>query len=92
MGYETAAELEEHKVDLPKLYYNSKEYLRNLVAENRAIWTDEHYSYAQRSLRNLEDPTFESWDESRPREFLLEHWIAEPKGPRERLILLAKNH
>jgi hypothetical protein len=39
----------------------------------------------------LKDSTFDSWDESRLREFLLEQGIVEPKGPREKLILLAKN-
>lgn len=87
--------LEEHKVNVPKAYYNSKEDLQNLVAENwwsYTTWTNDQYNSAQRSLQNLKDSTFESWDESRLREFLLEQGIVEPKGPRERLILLAKNH
>lgn len=87
--------LEEHKVDVPKSYYNSKEHLQNLVAENwwsYTAWTNEQYNNAQRSLQSLKDSTFDSWDESRLREFLLEQGIVEPKGPRERLILLAKNH
>ena len=60
--------------------------------ETRTGRAQEHYSFAQRSLQNLKDSTFESWDESRPREFLLEHRIAAPKGPRERPTLLSKNH
>ena len=87
--------LEEHKVDIPKAYYSSKEDLRDLVAENwwsYTTWSNEQYNSAQRSFQNLKDSAFESWDESRLREFLLEQGIVEPKGPREKLILLAKNH
>lgn len=65
------------------------------MAENwwsYAAWSNEQYASAQRSFQNLKDSTFESWDESRLREFLLERGVVEPKGPRERLILLAKNH
>lgn len=36
------------------------------------------------------DSTFESWDESRLREFLLEQGVVEPSGPKESLVLLAK--
>lgn len=65
------------------------------MAENwwsYTAWTNDQYSNAQKSFQNLKDSTFESWDESRLREFLLEQGIVEPKGPREKLILLAKNH
>lgn len=65
------------------------------MAENwwsYTAWTNEQYNNAQRSFQNLRDSTFESWDESRLREFLLEQGIVEPKGPREKLILLAKSH
>lgn len=87
--------LEQNKVDIPKSYYNSKEDLQNLVAENwwsYTAWSNDQYSNAQKSFQNLKDSTFESWDESRLREFLLEQGIVEPKGPREKLVLLAKNH
>jgi len=87
--------LEKNKVDIPKSYYNSKEDLQNLVAENwwsYTAWSNDQYSNAQKSFQNLRDSTFESWDESRLREFLLEQGIVEPKGPREKLVLLAKNH
>ena len=87
--------LEQHKVDVPKAYYNSKEDLQNLVAENwwsYTAWTNEQYNDAQKSFQNLKDSTFESWDESRLREFLIEQGVVEPKGPREKLIRLAKSH
>ncbi|KAF9649715.1 hypothetical protein BDM02DRAFT_1766564 [Thelephora ganbajun] len=78
--------LEQHKVDIPKAYHNSKEDLQNLVAQNwwsYTTWTNEQYNNAQKAFQNLKDSTFESWDESRLREFLLEQGIVEPKGPRE---------
>ena len=87
--------LDEHKVDIPKTYYNSKQDLQNLVAENwwsYTAWTNDQYTNAQKSFQGLKDSAFESWDESRLREFLLEQGVVEPKGPREKLILLAKNH
>lgn len=65
------------------------------MAENwwsYSAWTNEQYNNAQKSFQNLKDSAFESWDESRLREFLLDQGVVEPKGPRERLILLAKNH
>jgi len=87
--------LEQNKVDVPKTFYNSKEDLQNLVAENwwsYTAWSNEQYSNAQKSFQNLKDSTFESWDESRLREFLLDQGIVEPKGPKEKLVRLAKNH
>ena len=65
------------------------------MAENwwsYTAWTSDQYNVAQKSFQNLKDSTFESWDESRLRQFLLEQGIVEPKGPKEKLILLAKNH
>ena len=65
------------------------------MAENwwsYTAWTNEQYDGAQNSFQNLRDSSFESWDESRLREFLLEQGIVEPKGPREKLIRLAKDH
>ena len=87
--------LEQHKVDVPKTFSNSKEDLQNLVAENwwsYTAWTNEQYNNAQRSFQDLRDSSFESWDESRLREFLLEQGIVEPKGPKEKLVRLAKHH
>ena len=65
------------------------------MAENwwsYTAWTNEQYNNAQKSFQNLKDSTFESWDESRLREFLIEQGVVEPKGPKERLVLLAKSH
>ena len=87
--------LEGHKVEPPMFYCNPKDHLQNPVTENWRPYTArtvDHYSNTRRSLQNLKGSTFETWNESRPREFLLEQWIVEPTGPRGRLILLARGH
>ncbi|OSX57867.1 hypothetical protein POSPLADRAFT_1060937 [Postia placenta MAD-698-R-SB12] len=38
----------------------------------------------------LKQDTFDTWDESRLREFLLEQGVVSPSGPREQLAMLAK--
>lgn len=53
-------------------------------------WTYDQYTKAQKSFQNLKDASFETWDESRLREFLLEQGVVAPSGPREQLVLLAK--
>lgn len=40
----------------------------------------------------MQDTAFDSWDESRLREFLLEQGVVAPSGPREKLVLAAKQH
>ena len=42
------------------------------------------------SSQLLKDDYFNSWDDSRLREFLLEQGIVPPSGPRDQLVLLAK--
>lgn len=53
-------------------------------------WTSEQLERAQVAFQNLKSDAFDSWDESKLREFLLEQGVVEPKGPREQLVLLAK--
>ncbi|TFK37710.1 hypothetical protein BDQ12DRAFT_632360 [Crucibulum laeve] len=85
--------LEQHKVDLPSHTPTQAE-LRDLVAANwnaAAAWTQEQYANAQKSFADVRDSSFDAWDESRLREFLLEQGVVAPKGPREQLVLLAKS-
>ncbi|KAJ8075141.1 hypothetical protein AAF712_011600 [Marasmius tenuissimus] len=56
-----------------------------------SAWTYDQYNNAQKTFSNLRDTTFDTWDESRLREFLLEQGIVAPSGPREQLVLLAKS-
>ncbi|KAI0078390.1 hypothetical protein K474DRAFT_1660392 [Panus rudis PR-1116 ss-1] len=53
-------------------------------------WTADQLSRAQSVFQNLKESAFDTWDESRLREFLLEQGVIEPKGTREQLALLAK--
>ncbi|KAI0314946.1 hypothetical protein OF83DRAFT_1134392 [Amylostereum chailletii] len=55
------------------------------------------YDYGQQVLKSGQqngqaafDNVVETWDESRLRQFLLEHGVVEPKGPREQLVVMAK--
>ncbi|CAK5265989.1 unnamed protein product [Mycena citricolor] len=83
--------LQEHKIVVPESF--SQQQLRDLVQSNwdlATAWTWDQYSSAQKSFADLRDTTFDAWDESRLREFLLEQGVVAPKGPREQLVLLAK--
>ncbi|KAL0952405.1 hypothetical protein HGRIS_006680 [Hohenbuehelia grisea] len=85
--------LEEHNVPIPESAKSSKTQLQDLVKTNwntASAWTYDQYAAAQQSFQDLRDSTFDAWDESRLREFLLEQGVVAPSGPREQLVLLAK--
>lgn len=48
------------------------------------------YEAAKPHYEGLQASAFDTWDESRLRNFLLEQGLVEPKGPREQLVLAAK--
>lgn len=54
-------------------------------------WSLDQYNRAQRAFENIKDDSFDKWDESRLRAFLLEQGVVAPSGLREQLVLLAKN-
>ncbi len=84
--------LEDHNVDVPS-QASSKNELQELVKSNwntASAWTYDQYADAQRAFADLRDTAFDKWDESRLREFLLEQGVVAPSGPREQLVLLAK--
>lgn len=88
---ELKAWLAVHNVPVPE--HASQANLRKAVEENwgsASAWTYDQYLYAQNSFADLRDTGFETWDESKLRQFLLEHGVVSPKGPREYLALLAK--
>lgn len=60
------------------------------AAAQASAWSAEQYQKAQQVFQGLKADAFDSWDESRLREFLLEQGVVEPKGTREQLSLLAK--
>jgi len=53
-------------------------------------WTRDQYEAAQKYFQGVKESTFDTWSESRLREFLLEQGIVAPSGPRESLVLTAK--
>ncbi|KAG1731375.1 hypothetical protein EDB19DRAFT_1896930 [Suillus lakei] len=53
-------------------------------------WSYDKYTRAQHAFQDLKDNSFDTWDESKLRAFLLEHGVVAPSGPREQLVLLAK--
>ncbi|KAK7045488.1 hypothetical protein VNI00_007741 [Paramarasmius palmivorus] len=68
--------------------------LLGLVKSNwntASAWSYDQYHNAQKSFADVRDSTFDTWEESRLREFLLEQGIVAPNGPREELLLLAKS-
>ncbi|THV02654.1 hypothetical protein K435DRAFT_775444 [Dendrothele bispora CBS 962.96] len=88
--------LDEHHItshSTPASSFN-RDQLLELVKDNwnsASAWTYDQYADAQKTFGSLRDSTFDAWDESRLREFLLEQGIVAPKGPREELVLLAKS-
>jgi hypothetical protein len=83
--------LKDNDIKVPKSY--SQEQLQEIVKENwgsTQAWSQEQYNNAQKSFQNVKGSTFDAWDESRLREWLLEQGVVAPSGPRERLVVLAK--
>lgn len=80
-----------HNIPVPST--PSQDTLKALVQENwnaATAWSYDQYASAQKSFADIRDASFDKWDESRLREFLLQQGIVEPKGPKEQLVLLAK--
>ncbi|EAU87641.2 hypothetical protein CC1G_09102 [Coprinopsis cinerea okayama7 len=83
--------LDVHNIALPKHAKTDSE-LRELVGDNWnkvSTWTYDQYASAQKAYADLRDTSFDKWDESRLRQFLLEQGVVAPKGPREKLVLMA---
>ncbi|CAL1698316.1 unnamed protein product [Somion occarium] len=55
-----------------------------------SAWSSEQLAKAQALFQGLKVDAFDTWDESRLREFLLEQGVVAPSGTREQLVLLAK--
>ena len=55
-------------------------------------WTQEQYDRVQHALGSIRDDVFDTWEESQLRDFLLEQGVVAPSGPREKLVLAAKQH
>ncbi|KAF8515707.1 hypothetical protein BU17DRAFT_51433 [Hysterangium stoloniferum] len=84
--------LKEHDINVPKTF--SQEQLQALVKVNwyhGTRWTKEQYNAAQKAFENVKDDSFNAWDESKLRQFLLDQGIVAPKGPKEQLVQSAKS-
>ncbi|RDB23875.1 Meiotic sister chromatid recombination protein 1 [Hypsizygus marmoreus] len=89
---ELSSWLEAHNVQVPSNSRTQAE-LKDLVAQNwnsASAWTYDQYLAAQKTFADIRDASFDKWDESQLREFLLAQGVVAPKGPREQLIQLAK--
>ncbi|KAJ3847848.1 hypothetical protein EV368DRAFT_76511 [Lentinula lateritia] len=67
-----------------------KQYDKVTYPSSFSSWTPVQYESFQNSIASMRDSTFDAWDESRLREWLLEQGIVAPKGPREEIVLVAK--
>ncbi|KAJ7430369.1 hypothetical protein FB451DRAFT_1114072 [Mycena latifolia] len=84
--------LKDHNINAPPTF--SQDQLKELVKSNwnvASAWTSDQYASAQKAFADVREASFDAWDESRLREFLLEQGVVAPKGPREQLVLLAKS-
>lgn len=84
--------LDTHAIVIPNRTPTEHE-LCDLVADNwnsATTWTYDQYASAQKSFQDLRDSSFDAWDESRLREWLLKQGVVSPKGPKEKLVLMAQ--
>ncbi|KIJ60409.1 hypothetical protein HYDPIDRAFT_98746 [Hydnomerulius pinastri MD-312] len=59
-------------------------------AEAGRQWSYDQYNRAQRTFEDIRGNSFDKWDEGKLRAFLLEQGVVAPSGPREQLVILAK--
>ncbi|THH16226.1 hypothetical protein EW146_g4375 [Bondarzewia mesenterica] len=84
--------LKEHNIPVPS-GASTQQQLLDAVKSNWAAaqqYRADQYYAAQQSFQNLKDSAFDTWDESTLRQFLLDHGVVAPSGPREELVQLAK--
>ncbi|KAG6915188.1 hypothetical protein DXG01_012784 [Tephrocybe rancida] len=85
--------LEAHNVPVRSKTPSQAE-LQALVENNwntAAAWTSDQYASAQKSFANIQSSSFDTWDESRLRDFLISQGVVNPKGKKEQLVHLAKS-
>jgi hypothetical protein len=54
-------------------------------------WSQEQLQRAQKAFEGVKEDAFNTWDESRLRQFLLDQGVIEPKGTKEQLQQMVKN-
>ncbi|KAG8909012.1 hypothetical protein FRB99_000115 [Tulasnella sp. 403] len=83
--------LESKSINVPEGY--GRKDLQKLVASNwesHKEWTQEMYDAAKARFEGIQASTFDTWNESQLRTFLVEQGMVAPSGPREQLVLSAK--
>ncbi|KAG6819865.1 hypothetical protein H0H93_007850 [Arthromyces matolae] len=79
--------LQAHDISIPSKS-PSQDQLKALVQQNWnsvTTWSYDHYNSVQKYFADVHDSSFDSWDQSRLREFLLSQGIIAPKGNKEQL-------
>lgn len=82
--------LNDRNIHAPSGYDKSE--LQELVKANwddATTWTQDQYNQAQKTFQDVKQSSFDTWDESRLRQFLLEQGVVAPSSKKEELVLLA---
>jgi hypothetical protein len=82
-----------HNVPVPPGASSQHDTLADLVAKNwnsASTWTQDQYLSAQKTFSSIRQDSFDAWDESALRSWLLEQGVVAPKDKKEELVLLAK--
>ncbi|KZV93874.1 hypothetical protein EXIGLDRAFT_716624 [Exidia glandulosa HHB12029] len=82
--------LNDRNIHVPNGFDNAQ--LQELVKSNwdeGSAWTQDQYTQAQKTFQDVKQSSFDSWDESRLRQFLLEQGVVAPSSKKEELVLLA---
>lgn len=85
--------LQAHNIPIPSKSPTQAQ-LQALVQENWNLitnWSYDQYTSSQKYFADIKENSFDAWDESRLREFLLSQGIVAPKGHRDQLMHLAKS-
>ncbi|CAE6404769.1 unnamed protein product [Rhizoctonia solani] len=85
--------LKDHNIQAPQ--GASQKQLKDLVQENwnsAQSWTEARVNQASKSLADIKESAFDTWDESQLRSFLVEQGVIAPSGPKEKLIVNAKQY
>ncbi|CAE6485653.1 unnamed protein product [Rhizoctonia solani] len=73
----------------------SQKQLKDLVQENWSsaqTWSEARINQASKALADVKESAFDTWDESQLRSFLVEQGVVAPSGPKEKLVLTAKQY
>ncbi|KAJ7584983.1 hypothetical protein C8J56DRAFT_139800 [Mycena floridula] len=93
---ELKAWLVEHNFPVPTQSGTEATWLESLQStvesnwNSASTWSQDQYTNAQKTFASVRDDSFETWDESKLRSWLLEQGIVAPKSKKEELVVMAK--